>query len=68
MLKRKEMASTSDNHAKAPKSAEFVKRMREAFGADQVTVLCVRENDVVLGDQEESIEEYVKRETAKVYA
>jgi hypothetical protein len=60
------MASTSKNHEKAPISAAFVKQMREVFG--EVTVLCVRENDVVLGEQEESIEEYVRRETAKVYA
>jgi hypothetical protein len=47
------------NHEKAPKSAAFVKSMREVFG--EVTVLCVRENDVQLGEQEESIEEYIER-------
>lgn len=39
----------SSNHAKAPKAAAFVSRMREVFGADQVTVEHVREGDFVLG-------------------
>lgn len=62
------MASTSNNHKKAPMCSAFVKQMREVFGEDQVTVLCVRENDVKLGEEEESIQEYIDRETAKVYA
>jgi hypothetical protein len=47
------MASkTSKNHEKAPKSAEFVKQMREVFGADQVTVLYVEEGEVKLGEKQ----------------
>jgi hypothetical protein len=47
------MASkTSKNHEKAPKSAEFVKQMREAFGADQVIVLYVEEGEVKLGEKQ----------------
>jgi hypothetical protein len=42
--------STSKNHEKAPKSAEFVKQMREVFGEDQVTVLYVEEGEVKLGE------------------
>lgn len=45
------MSKTSDNHTNAPQSAEFVKRMRDVFGIDQVTVLYVKENGVQLGEQ-----------------
>lgn len=39
----------TSNHAKAPKAAAFVSRMREVFGADQVTVEHVLEGAFVLG-------------------
>lgn len=41
--------SMKKNHERAPQCAAFVKAMREAFGADQVTVLAVKEGDFVLG-------------------
>jgi hypothetical protein len=41
--------STSENHQKAPLCAAFVEAMREVFGADQVRVLWVKENDVEIG-------------------
>jgi hypothetical protein len=40
------------NHEKAPKSAEFVKQMREVFGENQVTVLYVEEGEVKLGEKQ----------------
>jgi hypothetical protein len=46
---KKKPPSTSDNHAKAPLSAAFVNAMRDVFGADQVTVLYVNENEVRIG-------------------
>lgn len=46
------MVKTS-NQAKAPQCAAFVEAMREAFGADQVTVLYVEENDFKLGESSE---------------
>jgi hypothetical protein len=46
------MASTSKNHEQAPEAAEFVKAMREAFGADQIKVLYVREGDFELGERD----------------
>jgi hypothetical protein len=42
--------SASKNHERAPICAAFVKEMREAFGADQVKVLWVKEGDVVIGE------------------
>jgi hypothetical protein len=44
--------STSKNHEKAPKSAAFVKSMREVFGSDQVSVLYVEEGEVKLGEKQ----------------
>lgn len=38
------------NHEKAPICAAFVKEMREAFGADQVKVLWVKEGDFEMGE------------------
>lgn len=37
--------SRSENHARAPVIAAFVKEMRESFGEDQVIVLMVSEGD-----------------------
>ena len=39
----------SDNHAKAPICAEFVKQMREVFG-DDVKVVYVEENGLKMGE------------------
>lgn len=39
----------TSNHAKAPKAAAFVQRMREVFGPDQVSVEYVNEGGFVLG-------------------
>lgn len=39
-------------HAKAPICAAFVKEMREKFGEDQVTVVWVREGEIVKGKRE----------------
>ena len=47
--------SKKDNQSKAPRSAAFVKEMREAFGEDQVTVLYVNENGLKLGEPSEDI-------------
>jgi hypothetical protein len=47
---------TSDNHAKAPICAAFVKEMREVFG--DVRVLYVREGEFELGGK------YVEEEKA----
>lgn len=41
--------SKKDNQEKAPECAEFVERMRAVFGADQVTVLYVKEGGIELG-------------------
>lgn len=41
--------STSENQMNAPLCAGFVKAMREAFGAENVQVLYVKEGDVELG-------------------
>jgi hypothetical protein len=41
--------SKSSNHAKAPICAAFVEAMREAFGADQVHVIYVKEGSFELG-------------------
>ncbi len=41
--------STSENQSKAPVCAAFVEAMRQTFGADQVTVLYVKEGQVELG-------------------
>lgn len=62
------MSQSRSNQGKAPICAEFVESLRKVFGADQVKVLCVREAGVELGEEQESIQEYVDRETAKVYA
>ena len=43
------MTESTSNHMKAPKCASFVARMRQAFGADQITVLYVKEGEVTLG-------------------
>jgi hypothetical protein len=43
--------SHSDNHAKAPICAEFVKKMREEFGEDQVKVVYVKEGDFEMGEK-----------------
>ena len=43
------MTRKSSNWAKAPKSAEFVKQMREVFGED-VKVLYVEEGSLKLGE------------------
>lgn len=51
MANPKPQASTSSNHAKAPKCAAFVKNMREVFG--DVEVLWVSEGEVVLSEPEE---------------
>jgi hypothetical protein len=58
--------STSKNHEKAPKSAAFVKSMREVFG--EVTVLYVKEGPVELGEKQESIEEYYQRRLEELLA
>ena len=42
-----------ENHKKAPICAEFVQKMREAFGDDQVRVLWVREGAFAKGKKEE---------------
>lgn len=42
-------STSSRNHERAPLCAAFVKAMREVFGADQVTVLYVKENDFEMG-------------------
>jgi hypothetical protein len=44
------MTEKTTNHMKAPKSASFVANLRQVFGADQVTVLYVKENNVQLGE------------------
>lgn len=44
----KSAQSTSENQAKAPLCAEFVRQMREVFG--EVLVLSVDENGVKLGE------------------
>jgi hypothetical protein len=41
--------SKNANQAKAPQCAAFVEDMRKAFGADQVTVLWVKEGDFEIG-------------------
>jgi hypothetical protein len=41
--------SKAKNHERAPNSAAFVEKMREVFGADQVTVIWVKEGDLELG-------------------
>lgn len=46
-------AKTS-NHERAPLCAAFVKEMREAFGAGQVTVTYVKEGDFELGAKDKS--------------
>lgn len=40
----------SSNHVRAPKSAAFVKAMRETFG--EVVVLYVEEGDLLLGEKQ----------------
>lgn len=58
----------SSNHVRAPKSAAFVKAMRETFG--EVAVLYVEEGDLLLGEKQsegascfvtESLQEKSKR-------
>lgn len=46
-----DMVSASKNHEKAPLCAAFVAAMREAFGAESVEVLFVKENEVELGSR-----------------
>jgi len=53
------VSKTSDNHAKAPICAEFVKQMREVFG--DVTVLYVKEGEVELRSRD-----YVGQEERKL--
>jgi hypothetical protein len=43
--------SISEAHAVAPKCAEFVTSMRQAFGAENVLVLYVEENGKTLVDK-----------------
>lgn len=45
--------ATAANHERAPLCAAFVEAMREAFG--DVMVLNVRERDVKLGDEDQSV-------------
>jgi hypothetical protein len=45
------MASTSENHEKAPLAAEFVRKMRAAFG-DDLKVVYVKEGDFELGERD----------------
>lgn len=45
------MSKKTSNHEKAPECAAFVAAMREAFGADQVKVLYVREGDFEIGEK-----------------
>ena len=47
------MTESTSNHMKAPKSASFVARMRQAFGAEQITVLYVKEKEVELGQPDQ---------------
>ncbi len=49
---------TSDNHAKAPICAAFVKLMREVFGED-VKVLYVKEGKVLIGEPQVQVRPYV---------
>lgn len=46
------MNESSSNQAKAPICAAFVAAMREAFGADEVKVIYVKEGEVELGVKE----------------
>jgi len=46
--------SRQQNHARAPKCAAFVEKMRELFGADQVKVLRVSEGDFRTGEPAKS--------------
>ena len=56
-MRLRSVASTSKkNQEKAPQCAKFVENMREVFGADQVTVLYVKEGDVELGELVEAPE------------
>ncbi len=43
------MSESSSNQAKAPICAVFVAEMREAFGADEVKVIYVKEGEIELG-------------------
>lgn len=45
------MTPQTSNHEKAPECAEFVKEMREVFGADQVRVLYVKEGEFEIGEK-----------------
>ena len=47
------MSHKTSNHEKAPQCAEFVRRMREAFGAENVTVTYVQEGNFKLGEKAE---------------
>lgn len=44
------MNPRTSNHEKAPICAAFVALMRQVFGADQVTVLYVKEGDLEIGE------------------
>lgn len=43
------MSQSSSNREKAPICAAFVQAMREAFGAENVQVIYVKEGEVELG-------------------
>jgi FMN-dependent NADH-azoreductase len=61
-------SKTTTNHEKAPKCAEFVKAMREAFGVENVKVVYVEEGEIKLGEKQESIEEYYQRRLEELLA
>jgi len=46
------MTLKTSNHQRAPQCAAFVRKMREVFGEDQVTVLYVEENGFKLGEKQ----------------
>lgn len=48
--KKNRKQSTSENHMKAPICAAFVEAMRDAFGAENVKVIYVKEGEVEIGE------------------
>jgi hypothetical protein len=44
------MSEKTSNHMRAPHSASFVAAMRNVFGNENVSVLYVKENDLLIGE------------------
>ena len=44
-----ESQTKKTNHAKAPLSAAFVEAMRDAFGAEQISIVYLREGGLKIG-------------------